>query len=202
MPKYIINRSRFVDYLFKIGVFTHPEKSGVYIAFPSRMRDGGIEGLIGWNKIKTIDGLSKWPEDHDDLIMWLGDIGVKFKEYGEGVSPGEFSVKPAGKVQRHDEDQWDIKDEEPKFGSYIEDLTIEDIESGGEPEDPADWWKKNKPKPSYTFSYNQDEFILTLTISRKKYSYYNISPYKFNKFRAMLRKNFGKAMQYLIGTQS
>ena len=57
------------------------------------------------------------------------------------------------------------------------------------------------PNPSYTFSYNQDEFILTLTISRKKYSYYNISPYKINKFRAMLRKNFGKAMQYLIGTQ-
>ena len=57
-------------------------------------------------------------------------------------------------------------------------------------------------KPSYTFSYNQDEFILTLTIARKKYSYYNISPFKFNRFRTMLRKNFGKAIQYLIGTQS
>lgn len=57
-------------------------------------------------------------------------------------------------------------------------------------------------KPSYTFAYDQDTFILYLSIARKKYAYYNISPYKFDKFRRLLRRNFGQAMAYLKKTQS
>ena len=58
-----------------------------------------------------------------------------------------------------------------------------------------------KPRPNYTFNYDQDTFILYLNIAKKKYAYYNISPFKFAKFRTMLRKNFGKAMAYLKKTQ-
>ena len=68
----------------------------------------------------------------------------------------------------------------------------------------ANWRATNpasKTKPSYTFNYDQDTFILYLSIAKKKYAYYNISPFKFAKFRAMLRKNFGKATAYLKKTQ-